>query len=224
MSYHSYWSDEQLHNKIGLGNWINEKTPDITVEMSEWCHLPCTSPIDSIDGALLQARTVANDLNFSNINSWTAWVGVNGIGIGDDGKKYSDGLLAGNADLSEFEIAMRYYAVAHFSNFIPVGSTKIQSEKNINDVTLVEETNENGETSTTVTKYLVNTVSYLTPDGKIVTVVVNEGVERELKLKVDRDNMTVYITTQEKQMEEIYKGEKTEITLPQKSITTIVFE
>ena len=224
LSYHSYWSDEQLHNKIGLGNWINEKTPDITVEMSEWCHLPCTSPIDSIDGALLQARTMANDLNFSNINSWTAWVGVNGIGIGDDGKKYSDGLLAGNADLSEIEIAMRYYAVAHFSKFIPIGSTKIQSEKNINDVTKVEETNENGEKITTVTKYLVNTVSYLTPDGKIVTVVVNEGVERELKLKVDRDNMTVYTTTQEKQMEETYKGAKTEITLPEKSITTIIFE
>ena len=224
LSYHSYWSDEQLHNKIGLGNWINEKTPDIAVEMSEWCHLPCTSPIDSIDGALLQARTMANDLNFSNINSWTAWVGVNGIGIGDDGKEYSDGLLAGNADLSEYKIAMRYYAVAHFSKFIPVGSTKIQSEKNINDITEVKETNENGEEVTTITKYLVNTVSYLTPDGKIVTVVVNEGVERDLKLKVDRENMTVYTTTQEKQMEETYKGEKTKITLPEKSITTIVFE
>ena len=105
-----------------------------------------------------------------------------------------------------------------------MGSTKIQSEKNINDVTKVEETNENGEKITTVTKYLVNTVSYLTPDGKIVTVVVNEGVERALNLKVDRDNMTVYTTTQEKQMEETYKGAKTEITLPEKSITTIIFE
>lgn len=223
LSYHSYWSDEQLHNKIGLGDWINEMVPDIAVEMSEWCHLPCTSPIDSIDGALLQARTMANDLNYSNINSWTAWVGVNGIGIGDDGKEYSDGLLAGNADLSEYQIAMRYYAVAHFSKFIPVGSVKIGSEKNINDVTIIKE-NRDGEEVTTVTKYLVNTVSYLTPDNKIVTVVVNEGVERDLKLKVDRDNMTVYTTTQEKQMEETYKVETTKITLPEKSITTIIFE
>ena len=58
----------------------------------------------------------------------------------------------------------------------------------------------------------------------IVTVVVNDGVERDLKLKVDRDNMMVYTTTQEKQMEETYKGEKTEITLPEKGITTIIFE
>ena len=224
LSYHSYWTDDNLENKIGLGNWINEKTPDIEIEMSEWCHLPCTSPIDSIDGALLQARTMANDLNFSNINSWTAWVGVNGIGIGDDGKEYSDGLLAGNADLSEYKIAMRYYAVAHFSKFIPVGSTKILSEKNINDVTLVKETNENGDEITKTMKYTVNQVSYLTPDGKIVTVVVNEGPQRELKLKVDRDNMTVYTTTQEKQMEETYKSEMSKITLPEKSIVTIVCE
>lgn len=224
LSYHSYWTDDNLQNKIGLGEWINAKIPDIEIEMSEWCHLPCTSPIDSIDGALLQARTMANDLNFSNINSWTAWVGVNGIGIGEDGKSYSDGLLAGNADLSEFEIAMRYYAVAHFSKFIPVGSVKIHSEKNINDVTKIEETNENGETNVTTMKYIVNQVSYLTPDNKIVTVVVNEGAERELELKVDRDNMTVYTTTQEKQLEETYKGENIKITLPEKSIITIVSE
>ncbi len=224
LSYHSYWTDDNLQNKIGLGEWINGNTPDISIEMSEWCHLPCTSPVDSIDGALLQARTMANDLNYSNINSWTAWVGVNGIGIGEDGKEYSDGLLYGNADLSEFEIAMRYYAVAHFSKFIPVGSTKILSEKNINDVTKVEETNEDGSTNVTTMKYTVNQVSYLTPDGKIVCVVVNDGAERELKLKVDRDNMTVYTTTQEKQLEETYNGEKAKITLPEKSITTIVFE
>jgi hypothetical protein len=139
-------------------------------------------------------------------------------------KGYVHGLLAGNADLSEIEIAMRYYAVAHFSKFIPVGSTKILSEKNINDVTLIKETNENGDEITKTMKYTVNQVSYLTPDGKIVTVVVNEGPQRELKLKVDRENMTVYTTTQEKQMEKTYKGEMSKITLPEKSIVTIVCE
>ncbi|MBR5202628.1 MAG: hypothetical protein IKW45_05135, partial [Clostridia bacterium] len=72
LSYHSYWSDDLVNNKIGLGNWINENVDDMPVEMSEWCHLPCDAPIDSIDGALRQARVMANDLNFSNINSWTA--------------------------------------------------------------------------------------------------------------------------------------------------------
>ncbi len=224
LSYHSYWSDEQLHNKIGLGNWITENVNDITVEMSEWCHLPCTSPIDSIDGALLQARTMANDLNYSNINSWTAWVGVNGIGVGEDGKQYSDGLLAGNADLSEYSIAMRYYAVAHFSNFIPADSVKISTEKNINDVIKTEEIDAEGNTNITSMKYIVNCVSYLTPEGKIVTVVVNDGVERNIDFKVDADKMTVYTTTQSEQMKEAYSGEISEIELPEKSIMTIVFE
>ncbi len=224
LSYHSYWTDDNLQNKEGLGNWLKEKNFDVPVEMSEWCHLPCTSPVDSIDGALLQARTMANDLNYSNINSWTAWVGVNGIGIGEDGKDYSDGLLYGNADLSEFNIAMRYYAVAHFSKFIPVGSTKISSEKNINDVTLVEETKEDGSVNVVTKKYGVNCVSYLTPEGKIVTVVVNDGASRKLDFKVDADKMTVYTTTQAEQLKETYSGECEEIDLPEKSIVTVVFE
>lgn len=224
LSYHSYWTDDNLQNKIGLGNWIKANVDDIPVEMSEWCHLPCTSPIDSIDGALLQARVMANDLNYSNINSWTAWVGVNGIGIGGDGKEYSDGLLAGNADLSEYQITMRYYAVEHFSKFIPKGSVKISTEKNINDVIKTEEVLEDGTVNTTLMKYGVNCVSYLTPDGQIVTVVVNEGVGRNIKFKVDAKYMSVFTTTQEAQMQQTYEGEITEVELPEKSIMTIVFE
>ncbi len=223
LSYHSYWSDDLVNNKIGLGNWIKENVDDIPVEMSEWCHLPCTAPIDSIDGALLQARVMANDLNFSNINSWTAWVGVNEIGIGDDGKKYSDGLLAANNDCSEYEIAMRYYAVAHFSQFIPQGSVKISTEKNINDVIKEVETKDGAE-NIKVMKYGINFVSYLTPDNKIVTVVVNEGVDRNINFKVDAKNMTVYTTTQDAQMKKTYNGKVKEIPLPEKSIMTIVFE
>ena len=223
LSYHSYWSDDLVNNKIGLGNWIKENVDDIPVEMSEWCHLPCTSPIDSIDGALRQARVMANDLNYSNINSWTAWVGVNGIGIGEDGKKYSDGLLVANSDFSEYEIAMRYYAVAHFSKFIPQGSVKISTEKNINDVIKTVEEKDGAE-NITLMKYGVNCVSYLTPDNKIVTVVVNEGVSRNIKFKVDAENMTVFTTTQDAQMQQTYEGEITEIELPEKSIMTIIFQ
>ena len=223
LSYHSYWSDDLVNNKIGLGEWIKANVDDIPVEMSEWCHLPCTAPIDSIDGALLQARVMANDLNFSNINSWTAWVGVNEIGIGEDGKEYTDGLLAATKDFSEYKIAMRYYAVAHFSNFIPKGSVKISTEKNINDVIKNVEQKDGAE-NITLMKYGVNCVSYLTPDNKIVTVVVNEGVGRNIKFKVDAEYMSVFTTTQSSQVQQTYEGEIKEIELPEKSIMTIVFQ
>lgn len=223
LSYHSYWSDESVNNKIGLGEWIKENVDEVPVEMSEWCHLPCNSPIDSIDGALLQARVMANDLNFSNVNSWSAWVGVNGIGIGDDDREYSDGLLAANQDFSEYKVAMRYYAVAHFSKFIPQGSTKMSTKKNINDIIKTKEPLEDG-TIKTSDRYIVNSVSYRTPDGKIVTIIVNEGAQRNVKFKVKADSMTVYATTQEKQLEQTYQGEVTKIALAEKSITTVVFE
>lgn len=221
LSYHSYWTDHDVRNKIGLGNWIEENITDLPVEMSEWCHLPCTAPIDDISGALLQARVMANDLNFTNVDSWTAWVGVNGIGLDGEGKEYSDGLLvAADDNITGIKIPLRYYAVAHFSKFIPVGSVKVESKKNIYD--MVQEKDANGVV--TSANFLTNVVSYLTPDDKVVTVIVNEGGDRDLKVKVDRKNMTVYTTTQESQLQQVYSGEKTEMTLPANSITTIVFE
>ena len=72
--------------------------------------------------------------------------------------------------------------------------------------------------------YITNVVSFLTPEGKVVTVIVNEGEDRDVKFKVDRDDMTVYTTTQEKQLEETYSGNVKKIVIPAKSITTIVFE
>ncbi len=220
LSYHSYWTDNMVTNKINLGNWIKSTTPDLPVEMSEWCHLPCSEPIDSIKGAVLQARVIANDINFTGVNSWTAWVGVNGIGVGADGKDYSDGLLVANADASEFQIPMRYYAMAHYTKYIPVGSKVVETKKNIYDY--VQEKDADG--NVTSANYLTNMVSFLTPDGKVVTVITNEGEDRKVKFKVDRDDMTVYTTTQEVQLKETYSGDKKKITIPANSITTVVFE
>lgn len=220
LSYHSYWTDNNVQNKIGLGNWIEENTPDIKVEMSEWCELPCASSTDDIKGALITARVMANDINFTGVDSWTAWVAMNGIGVGADGKDYSDGLLVANDDVSEFYISMRYYAVAHFSKYIPVGSRRLDFKKNIYD--MVEERDAEGNIINS--NYIVNAAAFLTPDDKVVMVITNEGEDRELKIKVDRDNMTVITTTQDSQLEETYSGEKTEITLLADSITTVVFQ
>ena len=221
LAYHSYWSDEYVERKAAFGEWLNENMPDAKVEMSEWCQLPCTSDITSIEGALIQARVIANDLEYTGADSWSAWVGVNQAGTADDGKNYTDGLISANDDFSEYEIAMRYYAMAHFSKFIPAGSVRLESKKNINDLQVTEVENPEEEN---LTKYATNTVSYLTPDGKVVCVVVNEGVERDLSFKVDASKMTVYTTTQDSQLENTYSGELTKIPMPEKSIITVVFE
>lgn len=166
---------------------------------------------------------MANDLNYSNINSWIAWVGVNEIGIGEDGKDYTDGLLAATKDFSEYKIVVRYYAVAHFSKIIPKGSIKISTEKNINDVIKTVEEKDGAE-NITLMKYGVNCVSYLTPDNKIVTVAVNKGVERKIDFNADANCMSIYITTQENKMFAYKNLEVQEFSIPAESITTIVFE
>ncbi len=114
--------------------------------------------------------------------------------------------------------------MAHFRKLNPVGSVKIERKKSINDVIKTTEKLEDGTVNTTSMKYTVKGVSYLTPDGKIVTAVVNEGVTRNIDFKIDAEKMTVYTTTQNERLKETYSGNVTKIELPEKSIMTIVFE
>ena len=125
-AYHSYHSDNNVENKIEMGKWakINVKTPRF--DMSEWCELPCRHDTKSIESTLIMARIIGEDLIYSGAESWTAWVGTNQWdGAMRDGKCYSDGLLVAKDDFSQYYIAMRYYAMAHYSKYIPLDSVSL---------------------------------------------------------------------------------------------------
>lgn len=125
-AYHSYGSDNNVENKTEMKKWAkrNIKTPRF--DMSEWCELPCKHDTKSIDGALIMARIIGEDLIYSGADSWTAWVGVNQWERAmRDGKCYSDGLLVASDDFSKYYTAMRYYAMAHYSKYIPKGSISL---------------------------------------------------------------------------------------------------
>lgn len=125
-AYHSYGSDNNLENKIEMRKWAkrNVKTPRF--DMSEWCELPCKHDTKSIEGALIMARVIGEDLIYSGAESWTAWVCANQRERATrDGKCYSDGLLVANDDFSDYYTAMRYYAMAHYSKYIPKGSISL---------------------------------------------------------------------------------------------------
>lgn len=223
LSYHSYWSDDFIDRKIDFGKWLKENVPNAKVEMSEWCQLPCIADTTSIFGALTEARVIANDFQYTGVNSWSAWTGVNENGIGEDGKNYSDGLLTASSDFSELEIAIRYYALAHFSKFIPAGSVQLAVEKNIKDLNTWHSGNPEDHDLRNINT--TSAVAFKTPDGKLAVVVVNEGSERPLNIKVGGYNsMTVYTTTEEEQMVETYSGKIKSVTSPRFSITTVVFE
>lgn len=223
LSYHSYWSDDFVDKKIEFGDWIEENIPDAKLEMSEWCQLPCTADTTSIFGALTEARVISNDIQFCDVSSWCAWSGVNEISIGDDGKDYSDGLLSASSDFSELKTNIRYYAFAHYSKFIPAGSVRLSTQKNLEDLNTWNSGNSGDQELRNI--YTTSAVAFRTPEGKTAVVVVNEGSERPLKIKIDGyTNMTVYTTTETEQMVNTYSGKIKTVTSPQYSITTVVFE
>lgn len=71
-AYHSYHSDNNVQNKIDFGKWAKKNVKTLHFDMSEWCELPCKSPVDSINGALITARIIGEDLIYTGVNSWSA--------------------------------------------------------------------------------------------------------------------------------------------------------
>ncbi|MCM1115091.1 MAG: hypothetical protein NC397_06295 [Clostridium sp.] len=124
-AYHSYGSDNNLENKIDFGKWAKSNI-SIRLDMSEWCELPCKKDTKSIESTLIMARIIGEDLIYTGAESWTAWVCANQRDNAvRDGKCYSDGLLVAKDDWSDYYIAMRYYAMAHYSKYIPIGSKSL---------------------------------------------------------------------------------------------------
>ncbi|MGN0468308.1 MAG: glycoside hydrolase [Acutalibacteraceae bacterium] len=221
LCYHSYGSDTRLFNKIKFGSWLSQEPYNETrIDMSEWCELPCKTSVDNVKSAVTMARVIANDIDCTNANSWSSWVAVNQIGVGDDGLNYSDGLFYAKDDFSEYETAERYYALAHFSKFVPTGSKILEVSANkasyITNLQGLSEENQYLETSF---------CAFRTPDGKTVLILVNEGDDKEVKLSAPGETMTVYTTDSEVKLKETYSGAKTDsIKLEKDSINTVMFE
>lgn len=220
LSYHSYWTDDRIGRKRDFAKWYRETLADMPLEMSEWCELPCRNATDSIYGTLRQARIISQDMTVSGVNSWTAWTGVNTDGFGEDGKNYSDGLLTADEAFTRAEKTMRYYALWHYSRFIPKGSVCIGCDKSYSDLRVgISDDNR------LWLYYTVSASAYQAPNGDIVMVLVNEGGERTVRPEADGTNMTVYTTTQGAQAQRTYSGAVTDtLLLPADSVTTIVFE
>ncbi|MCM1364755.1 MAG: hypothetical protein NC122_05520 [Faecalibacterium sp.] len=222
LAYHSYWADPDAGLKSDFGKWLSKQNfGDKTIDMTEWCELPCANHVDSIESAVIMARVISNDMQLTGANSWTSWVAVNQAGIGEDGLNYSDGLLYANDDFSEYDIAERYYALAHYSKFVPAGSVVVKSTSNKN--TVYDYTYSAGN------KKIIKTLktdycTFKTPEGKIVMVVVNEDKAKDIKFDVSAEFMEVYTTDSEHKLENTYSGEyQSKISVAENSITTIVF-
>lgn len=204
-SYHSYWSDNALRKKV-YGDYIRAKYPDIHLEMSEWCELPAEHTVDQIEAALLAAHTISQDMALTGCNSWCSWVAVNGSWA------FSDGLIGANDDCSEYIIGKRYYAMAHYSKFIPVGSHMVDFDTGISSIAYLLDDS-------------IDISAYKTPDGDYVAVIVNEGKAKKINFDMKDYTMSVYTTDTERNLELTEQtGGAGSITIGEKSISTVVFE
>ena len=215
-AYHAYWSDINYFLKGWWGKYI-KKFPGVIYDMSEWCELPVTMSNKSTRSALFMARVMAQDMFISNASIWSAWVAVS------EGDEYGDGLIIANHDCSEFYVAQRYYAMAHFSKFVPEGSRLISCTKDVND----RFSSRSREKLESYMSFRTNTAAFLTPDGKIVLVIVNGGEEHTFSLNgiEGRDRLKTYTTDGNRKVELTYDGEyRQTLTIPAYSITTAIFE
>lgn len=207
IAVHSYHSDDKPEDRIRFKKELVEKYPSLSFDMSEWCELPNKSPTDSIKGALISARVMGQDLLLAGCESWTAWVAVNQFGIKDDGKDYSDAWVSAENDFSRYKMAKRYYSMAHFSKFIPVGSYVLDTGN----------MPENGNK--------LNAFSFFTTDGKTVSVIVNEGEKTELSLDGDFGKMQVISSDDNEQLKIIYNGDfKNTVKINKNTLLTVIME
>lgn len=216
-AYHSYWRDTRPIEKKDFGYWLEKNHyTDKKIEMSEWCELPCEHDVNDVEGAVIMARIIANDMYYTGANSWTSWVAVNTTGIREDGAKISDAMFYADDNFDKIEMAQRYYAMAHFSKFVPAGSKMVSATANTYPTAKDEWGNE---------YYLTNFAAFKTPDGKTVLVIANEDDAKKINLSVSAKNMTVYTTDEDHKLEVTYSGKAMKsINVSHNSITTVVFE
>ncbi|MBR2278600.1 MAG: hypothetical protein IJ872_05215, partial [Eubacterium sp.] len=159
-------------------------------------------------GALITARIIGQDMTICRAVSWTSWVAVNGIAKHEDGNDYADSLISASPDFSEWSVAERYYGFAHFSKYIPVGSTVL-------DIGMHPTADSND----------FNAFAFRTPDKKTVLVIVNEGGENIVELMGELTKMTVIESNRSEKLKTTYDGEfKNSLVVPAFSITTAIFE
>ncbi len=208
ISYHSYHVDNSPEARYEFCDRIVRANPQYRFDMTEWCELPCKHHTRDFKGALITARIIGQDMIYCRAVSWTSWVAVNGIAKKEDGMDYADSLISASPDFSEWSIAERYYGFAHFSKYIPSGSTALDLG--------IRPTEDNNA---------LNAFGFRTPDGKSVLVAVNEGENAELELSGGFKNMRVITSNSAQKLETTYDGEfRNKVQLPGGTILTVILD
>lgn len=222
-AYHSYWTDDIMY-KYAYGRYMEKNYGDIELEMSEWCELPNEHLIGDIEAGVLMAREISEDIMLTGVNSWSSWVAVN------DGLEYADSMIGANGDCSEYVIGKRYYAMAHFTKFVPVGSKVVSFDVSNADISVKEEWWDDVVDGEAYDHYTVennmNVSAFKTPERNYVAVIVNNGEAKEFTYVMPGYTTKVYVTDADRNLEltmDKWCAVST-VKVPATSIVTVVFE
>lgn len=199
-SCHSYWSNKL--DKTNFINYVNEHYEGLKLRQTEWCEMVNGRNV-TMASAFTLAQEIIEDLSILEVVSWDSWIGLSNY-------DYHDGLLYFENEGTTLTLPKRYYAMAHFSQFITPGVLRIDSK-----ITLAE------STKNSHLKHVV----YRREDGKLVIVITNTLSDKVLDVSAlaDYNNMEVYITNEDYSMERVYNGETlNRILVPTSSILTLV--
>ncbi len=180
-AFHSYHADDSPNIRRDFRKTLVEPNPDIRFDMSEWCELPNKSHTRDFKGALITARIIGQDIIYAGAQSWTSWVAANNLHRDEDGRDFSDAMLSGSLHFEEWTVNERFWAMLHYSAYIPVGSTALD----------IGYYNTDGDND-------FNVFAFETPKGETVLVVVNEGEETALEIQGDFTKMKTVYSTQDR--------------------------
>lgn len=202
---HSYWTDASA--KKSFKNWITINYPDIKLRTSEWCEMVNGSDY-TMDSAFNLVDELYEDLTILDVVSWQTWVAV-------APGNYRDGLIYVNTEKKAYRAAKRLWAYGNYTKYIRPGYKRVDISNNYDAIDQLRPVAFTGTNDA--------------EKDELVMVFSNREDYKEFQLElIDNDlydTVSIYSTTEEHDLKNVYEAEFTEdtiIKLEKESISTVV--
>lgn len=205
ISVHTYHAETSKSVRRKFADFMEKNYPNLTVTATEFCEMEW-GEFDTIESGMYLAKTVLRDITMIDASEWSWWLSV-AVGGYNDGLVYWD--EKGERD-EEIWVLKRYYTFGQITRFVDEGDVRVECP-----------------TSDPLGWAGIDIAAFRKPDGRVVIVVVNDGLAKDLRLdgmdKFAGTTVSVTTTTQDKNWAESSFAFDGELSLEKNSVTTFVF-
>jgi O-glycosyl hydrolase len=177
--------------------FMDRHYPNVPIKTSEWTHMKGGRDY-GMDSALVQAKTMFEDLTILDVTSWQHWIALSHYDFCDGLIYYS---FEENSDERIFELTKRYYAFGNFSKFVEKGSKRIDVKCEDKDL---------------------NVIAFKNKKTVVVIVINDTDEEKEISFENVSDKAKMYVTNDTDSLKE-YDILADNIKISKKSVNTISF-